>query len=111
MSTSVTTAEPSHKHEPHHDVTPLTTYFLVFGALMVLTGLTVWVSTINLGALNTPVALGIAVIKATVVILFFMHVIHSTRLTWVIILGSILWLAVLFVLTFADYLTRDWPNF
>jgi cytochrome c oxidase subunit 4 len=111
MSASVSTAEQTHKHEPHHDVTPLMTYFLVFGALMVLTAATVWISTINLGLLNTPVALAIAVVKATVVILFFMHVIHSTRLTWVIIVGSILWLAVLFVLTFADYLTRDWPNF
>jgi len=42
------------------------------------------------------------------VILFFMHVIHSTRLTWVVIIASFLWLGVLFVLTFADYLTRMW---
>jgi cytochrome c oxidase subunit 4 len=58
--------------------------------------------------MNTPVALAIAVTKATLVILFFMHVIHSTRLTWVVILASFLWLATMFVLTFADYLTRAW---
>ncbi|MGZ7081363.1 MAG: cytochrome C oxidase subunit IV family protein [Thermoanaerobaculia bacterium] len=102
------TPEPKHEHAPTHHVSPLSMYFGVFLALMIFTVVTVWISTINLGLLNTPVALGIAVIKATLVILFFMHVIHSTRLTWVVILGSFLWLAVLFVLTFADYLTRSW---
>ena len=53
-------------------------------------------------------ALIIATIKAVLVILFFMHVIHSTRLTWVVIIAAFLWLGVLFVLTFADYLTRGW---
>ena len=102
------TPEPQHEHAPMHHVSPLLMYFGVFFALMIFTVVTVWISTINLGVLNTPVALGIAVIKATLVILFFMHVIHSTRLTWVVILGSFLWLAVMFVLTFADYLTRSW---
>ena len=55
-----------------------------------------------------PIALGIAIAKATLVILFFMHVIHSTRLTWVVVASSFLWLGVLFVLTFTDYLTRLW---
>jgi cytochrome c oxidase subunit 4 len=102
------TKPPAHEHAPTHHVTPLPIYFGVFFALMIFTILTVWISTINLGILNTPVALGIAVVKATLVILFFMHVIHSTRLTWVVILASFLWLAMLFVLTFADYLTRAW---
>ena len=70
--------------------------------------LTWYASTIDLGIWNTPIALAIAVAKATLVILFFMHVIHSTRLTWVVVIGSFLWLGVLFVLTFADYLTRGW---
>ena len=83
-------------------------YFLVFGALMVLTVLTVWVSRIDLGALNTGVAMAIAIVKALVVILWFMHVIHSPRLTWIVVISSFLWLAVLFVLTFSDYLTRHW---
>ncbi len=102
------TPEPQHEHAPMHHVSPLWMYFGVFFALMIFTIVTVWISTINLGVLNTPVALAIAVIKATLVILFFMHVVHSTRLTWVVILGSFLWLAVMFVLTFADYLTRSW---
>jgi cytochrome c oxidase subunit 4 len=83
-------------------------YLAVFSALAVGTLLTWWVSTIDLGWMNTPIALLIATIKAVLVILFFMHVIHSTRLTWVVVIASFLWLGVLFVLTFADYLTRIW---
>ena len=75
---------------------------------MVLTILTVWVSRIDLGTMNTAVAMAIAVVKALVVILWFMHVIHSPRLTWIVVISSFLWLAVLFVLTFSDYLTRHW---
>ncbi len=96
------------EHATTHHVTGLPVYFGVFLALMVFTVLTVWISTRDFGALNTPIALAIAVIKATLVILFFMHVIHSTRLTWVVILASLFWLALLFVLTLADYLTRSW---
>lgn len=96
------------KHAPTHHVTRLPVYFGVFAALMMLTILTVAASRADLGWLNTPIALGIAVIKATLVILFFMHVIHSPRLTWVVVISSFLWLAVLFVLTLADYLTRSW---
>jgi len=105
-------AEPSHQqpheHTPHVHVTPLGVYIAVFLALAIGTLLTWWVSTIDLGWANTPIALLIATIKAVLVILFFMHVIHSTRLTWVVVIGAFLWLGVLFVLTFADYLTRGW---
>ena len=101
-------ADQPHEHTPEVHVTPLVTYLLVFAALAVGTLLTWWASTIDLGWMNTPIALLIATIKATLVILFFMHVIHSTRLTWVVIIGAFLWLGVLFVLTFADYLTRVW---
>ena len=101
-------AHESSEHAPTHHVTSLPVYFGIFAALMVLTIATVWVSRFNLGLLNTPIALAIATTKATLVILFFMHVIHSTRLTWVVIISSFLWLALLFVLTFADYFTRDW---
>jgi cytochrome c oxidase subunit IV len=97
-----------HAHAPTHHVTPLPVYLGIFAALMVLTAVTVWVSRLDLGAMNTPVAMAVAILKAALVILFFMHVIHSTRLTWVVVIGSFLWLGVLFVLTFADYLTRHW---
>jgi len=95
-------------HAPHIHVTPMWVYLAVFAALAAGTLLTWWVSTIDLGPLNTPIALLIATTKAVLVILFFMHVIHSTRLTWVVVIASFLWLGVLFVLTFADYLTRIW---
>lgn len=96
------------EHAPTHHVTSLAVYVGIFAALMVLTIVTVAVSRVDLGLMNTPIALSIAVIKATLVILFFMHAIYSTRLTWVVIISSFLWLALLFVLTFADYFTRDW---
>ena len=102
------TDRESHGHSPAHHASPLSMYFAVFAALMILTVLTVWVSRIDLGAWNTAVAMAIAIVKATVVILWFMHVIHSPRLTWIVVLASFLWLAVLFTLTFADYLTRGW---
>src|SRR4029077_12744227 len=95
---------------PHH-ITPLRAYFMVFAALAIGTLLTWYASTVDLGALNTPIALVIATTKAVLVILFFMHVIHSTRLTWVVIIASFVWLGVLFVLTFADYLTRAWAMY
>jgi cytochrome c oxidase subunit IV len=95
-------------HAPEHHITPLPVYFSVFAALAIGTLITWYASTINLGWANTPIALLIATIKAILVILFFMHVIYSTRLTWVVIVAAFLWLAVLFVLTFSDYLTRSW---
>ena len=98
--------QSNHVHAPHVHVTPLSTYIFVFLALAAGTLLTWYASTIDLGWWNTPVALLIATVKAVLVILFFMHVIHSTRLTWVIVIASFLWLGVLFVLTFSDYLTR-----
>ena len=96
------------EHAPHVHVTSIAVYLLVFLALAVGTVLTVAASRFDLGMWNTPIALVIATIKAVLVILFFMHAIHSTRLTWVVIIASFLWLGVLFVLTFADYLTRLW---
>jgi cytochrome c oxidase subunit 4 len=96
------------QHTPHVEITPLWVYFAVFGALAAGTILTYYASTVDLGWANTPIALVIASVKASLVILYFMHAIHSSRLTWVVILGSFLWLGVLFVLTFADYLTRAW---
>jgi cytochrome c oxidase subunit IV len=108
MADDVHAAEHEHQHAPHVHVTPIGVYLLVFLALAVGTLLTWYASTIELGLWNTPIALLIATIKAVLVILFFMHVIHSTRLTWVVIIAAFLWLGVLFVLTFADYLTRLW---
>ena len=103
------TDRQDHGHAPAHHASSLAMYFGIFLALMVLTVLTVVASRFDFGAWNTFVAMAIAIVKATLVILFFMHVIHASRLTWVVVLASFLWLGVLFVLTFSDYLTRLWP--
>ena len=83
-------------------------YYLIFGALMALTVTTVAVAYFDLGAtLNTVIALTIAVTKATLVILYFMHVRYSPRLTWVVICSGLLWLIIMIGLTLSDYLTRN----
>ena len=81
-------------------------YILVFVALMVLTAATVLVASFDLGAANDIVALVIAVTKATLVVLFFMHVKYSTRLTKLTVIGSVLWLAFLIGVTMMDYASR-----
>jgi cytochrome c oxidase subunit 4 len=89
-------------------ISPRTTYYTIFGALMVLTTITVTVAFINLGPLNFPVALGIAIVKATLVILFFMHVKYSSQMTKLICGVAFFFLTILFGLTLSDYLTRGW---
>ncbi len=81
-------------------------YILVFIALMVLTAATVAVAKFDLGAANDIVAMVIAVTKATLVVLFFMHVKYSTRLTQLTVIGSVLWLVFLIGVTMMDYTTR-----
>ena len=105
---TVQTHDAPHHPAPQQHTTGLAVYFLVFGGLIIFTILTVAVSRLDLGWLNTPIAMTIAITKSTLVVLFFMHVIHSTRLTWVVIIGALLWVGVLFVLTFADFATRSW---
>jgi len=84
-------------------------YFFIFGALMVFTLLTVWIANFNLpGPLNAIVALSIAVTKATLVVLYFMHVRYSSKLTWVFVCAGLIWLIILFAFTLSDYLTRGW---
>lgn len=83
-------------------------YFAIFGALMVMTGVTVWVASLDLGRWNAIVALSIAVVKATLVVLYFMHVRYSSKLTWVFICAGVIWLIILFAFTLSDYLTRGW---
>ena len=89
-------------------VLPLRIYFGVFFALLVLTGTTVAVAFVDLGPFNNIVALGIAVLKATLVVLFFMHVRYATRLTSLVVVSGLVWLAIMVVLTMTDYVTRGW---
>ena len=85
-----------------------TTYYTIFGALMVCTALTVGAAFVNLGDLNFPVALTIAIFKATLVILFFMHVMYSSRMTKLIVGVAFFFLGIMLTLTLSDYLSRGW---
>jgi cytochrome c oxidase subunit IV len=84
------------------------TYVGVFAALMALLGATVAIAYIHLGKLNIIVAMTIAVIKATLIILYFMHVRYSSRVLWVFVGAGFFWLMILFALSFSDFLTRGW---
>lgn len=89
-------------------VAPTRLYYLIFGALMIGTVLTVLVAKFDLGPLNNIVMLTIACTKALLVVLYFMHVRWSSRLTWVIAGSGFLWLLILFGLTMSDYMSRGW---
>ena len=89
-------------------ISPVSTYLTVFGTLMVLTTITVAAAFTNLGSMNFPIAIAIAITKATVVVLFFMHVKYSSKLTKFVVASSLFFLACLFGLTFTDYLSRGW---
>jgi cytochrome c oxidase subunit IV len=91
-------------------VAPKSMYYAVFAALIVGTALTVGAAFVDMGALNNVVMLGIAITKALLVVLFFMHVRWSTRLTWVVVASGFFWLLILFGLTMQDYMTRGWVD-
>jgi cytochrome c oxidase subunit 4 len=90
----------------HHIVTPRV-YLTIFALLMVLTAVTTAIAYIDLGPLNPVIALSIALFKATLVVLYFMHVRYGTRLVWVAAAAGFFWLHILLV-TLVDYLTRGW---
>jgi len=92
-------------------IVPRRVYFTIYTILMVCTYLTVQIAFFDLGLWNTIAALTIAVFKAVLVVLFFMHVRYSSRLIWVVAGGSILWLLILIALTMGDYLTRVWRTY
>ena len=84
-------------------------YITIFLGLLVGTALTVAAAFVDFPwRLNTIVALTIAVVKATLVVLYFMHVRYSARLVWVILASALFWMAILFAFTFSDYFTRNW---
>jgi len=89
-------------------VVPRKAYVAVFAALVVLTAVTTTVAFLDLGPWNTVVALGIAFTKATLVVLIFMHLKYSSRLTRVVVAGGLFWLAILLALTLSDFFTRGW---
>jgi cytochrome c oxidase subunit 4 len=89
-------------------VVPISMYVTIWAALMVFTGLTVFAATVELGIFNIVLALVIATIKGTLVVLFFMHLRYSTKLTMVTVIAAIFFLFILFGLSMTDYLTRAW---
>jgi cytochrome c oxidase subunit 4 len=89
-------------------VAPKSMYYLVFLALIVGTVLTYAAAKVDMGPLNNVVMLAIACTKASLVILFFMHVRWSSRLTWVVAMSGFFWLLILFGIGMSDYLSRGW---
>ncbi|MFQ5599168.1 MAG: cytochrome C oxidase subunit IV family protein [Candidatus Krumholzibacteriia bacterium] len=87
---------------------PIRVYFAVFVGLLACTGFTVYVAFQNMGVLNDVLALTIAVTKATLVVLFFMHVRYSTRLTKLVVTSALVWLLILVGFTLSDYISRGW---
>jgi len=85
-------------------------YYTIFAILLLCTYLTWQIAYFDIGRLNTVAALGIAVFKAVLVVLFFMHAKYSTRLTWVVAIAGVFWLGMLLALTMGDYVTRGWVN-
>jgi len=81
-------------------------YVLIWASLLVLLLLTWGVAQVNLGPLNIVAALAIAVTKMLLVILYFMHVRYSSRLTWLFVAAGFIWLLIMIDLTLSDYLTR-----
>jgi cytochrome c oxidase subunit IV len=93
------------EHVEHH--LPKNLYFMIFGALMVLTAITVGLAYVNLGQLNIVVALTVAIVKASLVVMFFMHLKYESPLTKVVLGAGVFWLVLLLGIIM-DYVTRSW---
>jgi cytochrome c oxidase subunit 4 len=91
-----------------HPVTPVRTYVLIWLTLTIMTFVTFYVSTINLGPFNVVVALAIAFFKMMLVIWFFMHVRTDNPLTKLFVFAGFFWIAILLALTLGDYFSRTW---
>lgn len=101
--------ETKHTEQEHHIVDP-GVYVVIFLALLVGTALTVWASFLELGPWNPVIALAIATAKATLVVLFFMHVKYSTKLTKLTVFAGIFTFMILVSMTMADYISRAWGS-
>jgi cytochrome c oxidase subunit 4 len=92
-----------------HHVVSWKIYIAVFLALSALTVITVQVAGHDFGSLNLVVALGVAITKATLVVLYFMHARYSPKLTGIVIASSLAFFVILLFLLLTDYLSRPWP--
>jgi cytochrome c oxidase subunit IV len=93
------------EHSEH--LLPKSLYFKIFGALMVLTALTVSLAYVDLGQFNIVVALAVAIVKASLVVMFFMHLKYESHLTKVVLGAGVFWLVLLLGIIM-DYVTRSW---
>ena len=90
-------------------IVPVRIYVMIFLALLVGSGLTVMAAFVDFPwQFNTIVAMTIAIVKATLVVLLFMHGRYSTRLVWVIVGAALFWMGIMFALTLSDFYTRPW---
>ena len=94
----------------HAPIASIRLYVTIFLALLFFTGMTVFVASQDYGALNTPVALGIAVTKASLVVLFFMHLKYGSKLLWVWLGAAAFFLILLLSGTASDYLAHLYLN-
>lgn len=99
-------------HDSGHHIVPVSTYFLVFFALIVLTVITVYAAFFDFGALNIVVALGVATVKASLVVFFFMHIKYGPKLNALVLFSAIFMLVTLLAFLMSDYATRPYisPN-
>mgnify|MGYP002381909615 CR=1 FL=1 len=95
-------------HGQHVHVVPLRMYFTIIALLVALTWFTVFTAHMDLGPWNTVVALTIAVTKATLVVLFFMHVFWAKKLVWVFVGASLVWFFIMIAFTMQDFVSRGW---
>jgi len=93
---------------PESHIVPISLYIGIWATLIICTGLTVLAASFDLGIFNIVVALLIATIKGSLVVLFFMHLRYSTKLTMVTVIAALFWLFIMFSLTLTDYMTRHW---
>jgi cytochrome c oxidase subunit 4 len=100
-----TIEESEHEAQSQHIIPPIV-YLKVFGVLMALMILTCAIAALDLGFLNTLIALTIAVTKATFIVLYFMHIKFSSKLVKTFSVAALFWLSILFALTLQDYFTR-----
>ena len=97
-------------HEGHHHVTPLWVYNAVGGGLLFMTAVTVWIANFDFGPANTLIAMLVATVKASLVALFFMHLLHEERLNAVTFVFGLLFVGLFFLFPLVDLGTRTYVD-
>lgn len=96
------------EHQQEHHIVPVRVYITIFLILMAFTALTVFASLKDFGPGNTIIAVSIAIAKASLVVLYFMHVRYNDNIVRIAVFTGFLWLGVMIVLTLSDYISRGW---